>query len=100
MSTINSANLQVGQSVTPANNITLSTSAGGDLVVSKGASGALVEITRIKNNGEIESPKLRATTLKLTNGSLMTTPETGAFEFDGTNLYFTVGGVRKTVTLT
>ena len=53
MSTINSANVQVGQSVTPANNITLSTSAGGDLVVNKGASGALVEITRIKNNGEM-----------------------------------------------
>ena len=38
--------------------------------------------------------------IKLNGGSLMTTPESGAFEFDGTNLYFTVGGVRKTVTLT
>jgi len=37
--------------------------------------------------------------LKLTSGVNMTTPENGAFEFDGTNLYFTVGGVRKTVTL-
>lgn len=37
--------------------------------------------------------------LKLTAGTNMTTPENGAFEFDGTNLYFTVGGVRKTVTL-
>jgi hypothetical protein len=37
--------------------------------------------------------------LKFTAGTNMTTPENGAFEFDGTNLYFTVGGVRKTVTL-
>lgn len=37
--------------------------------------------------------------LKLTAGTNLTTPENGAFEFDGTNLYFTVGGVRKTVTL-
>ena len=37
--------------------------------------------------------------LKLTSGVNLTTPENGAFEFDGTNLYFTTGGVRKTVTL-
>ncbi len=37
--------------------------------------------------------------LKLTAGTNLTTPENGAFEFDGTNLYFTVGGVRKIVTL-
>ena len=37
--------------------------------------------------------------LKLTSGTNLTTPEDGAFEFDGTNLYITVGGVRKTVTL-
>lgn len=38
--------------------------------------------------------------LKLTAGTNLTTPQNGAFEFDGTNLFFTVGGVRKTVTLT
>jgi hypothetical protein len=37
--------------------------------------------------------------LKLRAGTNLTTPENGAFEYDGTNLYFTVGGVRKTVTL-
>lgn len=37
--------------------------------------------------------------LKLTPGTNLTTPESGAFEFDGTNLFFTVGGTRKTVTL-
>jgi hypothetical protein len=38
--------------------------------------------------------------IKLTSGVNMTTPENGTFEFNGTNLFFTVGGVRKTVTLT
>jgi len=37
--------------------------------------------------------------LKLTAGVNLSTPEDGAFEFDGSSLYFTVGGVRKTVTL-
>ncbi len=37
--------------------------------------------------------------LKLTAGTNMTTPENGAFEYDGTNLYFTTGGVRYTVQL-
>jgi len=38
--------------------------------------------------------------LKLNAGVNLVTPENGTLEFDGTNLYFTVGGVRKTVTLT
>ena len=33
--------------------------------------------------------------IKLTSGSLMTTPENGAIEYDGTHLYITIGGVRK-----
>jgi hypothetical protein len=37
--------------------------------------------------------------LKFTAGTNLTTPENGAMEFDGTNLYFTAGGVRKTVVL-
>lgn len=37
---------------------------------------------------------------KLTAGTNLTAVENGAFEYDGTNLYFTTGGVRKTVTLT
>lgn len=37
--------------------------------------------------------------LKLTSGTVLATPEAGAIEFDGTNLYFTTsGGVRKTIT--
>jgi len=38
--------------------------------------------------------------LKLTPGTNLTNPENGAFEYDGTNLYFTTGSGRKTVTLT
>jgi hypothetical protein len=37
--------------------------------------------------------------LRLNAGTNVTTPLNGLFEFDGTNLYFTVGGTRKTVTL-
>lgn len=37
--------------------------------------------------------------LKLTAGTNLTAPEDGVFEFDGTNLYFTVGGTRKVVSL-
>jgi hypothetical protein len=37
--------------------------------------------------------------LKFTAGTNLTNPEDGAMEYDGTNLYFTVGGVRKTVVL-
>ena len=61
MSTINSANVQVGQSVTPANNITLSTSAGGDLVINKGVFPSLTEISRIKNNGMQDAAKVEFT---------------------------------------
>jgi hypothetical protein len=32
--------------------------------------------------------------LKFTPGALLTNPETGAWEFDGTNLYFTIGSNR------
>jgi hypothetical protein len=35
--------------------------------------------------------------LKFATGSLLSTPETGAFEFEGTKLYFTIAGVRKEV---
>lgn len=35
--------------------------------------------------------------LKLSTGTLLTTPEPGAFEFDGTHLYFTIGATRNTI---
>lgn len=37
--------------------------------------------------------------IRLTAGTNLTTPVNGTLEYDGTNLYFTTGGVRKTVTL-
>jgi hypothetical protein len=37
--------------------------------------------------------------IKLTSGTNLTTPENGTLEYDGTNLYFTTGGVRKTIQL-
>lgn len=37
--------------------------------------------------------------IKLTSGTNLTVVENGTFEYDGTNLYFSTGGVRKTVTL-
>lgn len=37
--------------------------------------------------------------IKLNAGVNLTTPVNGTLEYDGTNLYFTTGGVRKTVTL-
>lgn len=35
--------------------------------------------------------------IKLTAGPLLTTPEDGTFEFDGTHLYFTIGSTRSTI---
>jgi len=32
--------------------------------------------------------------LKFTSGTLLTTPENGAIEFDGSELYITIGGTR------
>jgi hypothetical protein len=37
--------------------------------------------------------------LKLTTGNLLSVVENGVFEYNGTNLYFTIGGVRKIVSL-
>jgi hypothetical protein len=38
--------------------------------------------------------------LKPSSGAVkLTTAEDGAFEYDGTSLFFTVGATRKTVTL-
>jgi membrane protease subunit (stomatin/prohibitin family) len=38
--------------------------------------------------------------IKLTAGTVNTSPEDGAFEYDGTNLYFTIGATRRTITVT
>jgi Protein of unknown function (DUF2793) len=38
--------------------------------------------------------------LKMSPGPLLTVPDNGVIEYDGTNMYFTTGGTRKTVNLT
>lgn len=53
---------------------------------------ARLEIRASQSGSELAPIKLQA-------GALLPTPQNGALEFDGTNLYFTVGGVRKIVTL-
>lgn len=82
---------------------------------SNSENGALFERMRIKSNGNVGvgvlSPTgvlhLKAGTaaantapLKFTSGIGLTTPEAGAMEFDGTNLYFTPAAARKTVAFT
>jgi hypothetical protein len=65
---------------------------GGSSVAAPTASIQIVKPgTAAANDGQL---KLSIDT------ALKTTPETGLFEFDGTNLHFTIGGVRKTFTLT
>lgn len=38
--------------------------------------------------------------IKLTAGTLNSATEDGAFEYDGTNLYFSIGATRRTITVT
>jgi hypothetical protein len=57
MSVINSANLQVGQSTTATNNITLNTDGSGNLIINKGVYPTLTEISRITNAGLTSSDK-------------------------------------------
>jgi hypothetical protein len=61
MSIIISNNVQVGQSGTANNNITLNTSASGDLVVNKGVWPNITEITRVSNTGLVDGSKVSFT---------------------------------------
>lgn len=61
--------------------------------------GTSVAVPSARSHYAAQTATAGTAPIKLTAGTLLGTPETGAFEFDGTNLYFTVGGVRKTVTL-
>lgn len=68
----------------------------GNLGIGSGKSAptAKIDIAPATGGGAGSAP------IKLTAGVNLSTPETGAFEFDGVNLYFTIAGVRKTVQLT
>ena len=54
---------------------------------------ARLEVAASQAGNEIAPIKMQA-------GSLLPTPVDGCFEFDGVNLYFTVGGVRRVLSLT
>jgi Chaperone of endosialidase len=85
----------------------------GHLVFSTMRTGTMTEAMRILDNGKVgigtNNPSALLTInagaaaagkapLKLTAGTTLTTPEAGAVEYDGTNLYFTdSAGTRKTV---
>lgn len=58
-----------------------------------GAQQAIVDIAANSSGNQLSAP------IKLHAGTNMATPENGAIEFDGTNLYITIGGVRKTFVL-
>lgn len=61
MSTINSANMQIGQSTTAANNVTLSASSSGDLIINRGEFPALTEVARITSAGRYAADKVTYT---------------------------------------
>lgn len=51
MSVINSANVQVGQSSTATNNITLNTDVSGNLIINKGVYPTLTALLTLPNGG-------------------------------------------------
>jgi len=67
--------------------------AGAIQVSQSGVLGGLVDIGP-GSSGSGSAP------IKLHAGTVMATPETGAFEFDGSDLFFTIAGQRKKFTLT
>jgi hypothetical protein len=78
-------------------NIQAGTFGGGTLRFRVAASG----VATIPAGGQllIGAGSTTVAPLRLTAGTNLTTPVSGVFEYDGSNLFFTVGGVRKTVTL-
>ena len=67
----------------------------GNIGVGSGKSEPRAAIEIAPSDGSAWSAPLR-----FNAGVNLATPVNGTFEFDGTNLYFTIGGVRRTVTLT
>lgn len=55
--------------------------------------GASIPTARVHCNGS--NTNAGSAPLKFNSGTLMTIPEAGAFEFNGSNLFFTPSGVRK-----
>lgn len=82
------------------NNIVFSTDSGttANVYIKNGGN---VGIGTVSPTAKLHLPASTASAgtapLKINSGTLMTTPESGAIEYDGTNLYITLGGVRKTI---
>jgi len=75
---------------------------GGDRFVVKGNGNVGIGTTSPTAVLHLKAGTATANTtpLKFTSGTSMTTPEAGAMEYDGTNLYFTPSTVRKTIAFT
>jgi hypothetical protein len=94
-----------------SNDAGISRLTAGKIAIGNGASGdfsgtLIVSIVGIGTTSPTALLHLKAGTasantapLKFTAGTNLTTPEAGAMEFDGTNLYFTPSATRQTVTL-
>lgn len=63
--------------------------------VSAGGLGVFVTAPTARLHLPASTTAAGSSPLKITAGTLMTTPENGAIEFDGTHVYMTIGGVRK-----
>lgn len=98
-----------------ANSNSAGDSGSGLIIQTKAQGGGIAERMRITDKGKVSiggnvnptaalhlpagSGSANTAPLKFTAGTLNSTPEAGAIEFDGTNLYYVnAAGVRKTIT--
>ncbi|MDA1558303.1 hypothetical protein PDK45_25580 [Bacillus cereus] len=98
--TTGSNNILIGYGVnaltdTTSNHLNIGNVIKGDLI--KRQIGIGVDAISAALHLKANSAEAGSAPLKFNPGTLMTTPETGAWEFDGTNLYFTINGVRKRI---
>lgn len=83
-----------------ANNATFSTVAVGTSYTVLGGSNTVLDAFHLGVDQVVITAGTNARApLKLAAGTNLATPQNGAFEYDGTSLYFTTGGTRKTVSL-
>jgi hypothetical protein len=105
---VTAATLKVG-TITGATNANVKVDANGtgkfeiDDTVTTGTNQDLVVAPNGTGKLDLRAAPLKAGTatagtapVKFTAGTNLTTPENGAVEYDGTNFFYTAGGVRKT----
>lgn len=68
-----------------------------DINLYAGNSGHGVAAPTARSHYAAQTAAAGSAPIKLTAGAVMAVPENGAFEFDGVNLFFTIGGVRLVV---